>query len=270
MQKSMIACLMTAALAVFSCTAHAGPLSVLKDELAKNPAAGKLIKSFPAQGGLTGVVLQTPQGQKMIAYVTPDGRYMIAGAVIDLANGQNLTALAAEKEIGKTALPDAQDTSQVMYQMGRMQGITFGNPASRAYMAVVVDPTTPKGRAILLESMQQAVNMHNQGTDQTQQIRFYVYGPLAAKLLTGSNVQQLRNLLSFAEGKPLPDPTESAKAFAKRNDAAVKEMKIPAPLLAVFDPDSQFTRVIGLNRSDLSPGLLQGLSALQSSLGAGR
>lgn len=242
------------------------PLAVLRSELAKNPQAGKIIKSFPAQGGLTGIVLGTPGGQPVIAYLTPDGRYLIAGAVIDLANGANLTAQAAIKEIGKTAIPNERENAQTIYTLGKMQGIVFGNPASTAYLAVVVDPSTPKGRMILLESMNQAVQLHNTGQDQTSQMRFYIYGPMAPAILSGSNVQQLRNLLNFAEGKALPAPTQTSKSFASRNNAAAAEMAVKPPSMIVFDPNSQFTRAISLEKSDLSPGLVQSMAALQRSL----
>jgi hypothetical protein len=252
-------------------TAFAGdPLAVLRSELAKNPQAGKLVKSFPAEGGLTGVVLDTPGGQPMIAYVTPDGRYLVAGAIIDLANGNNLTAQAAIKEIGKTAIPNPEENAQTIYALGKMQGILFGNPQASSYLAVVVDPSTPKGKMILLESMNQAVALHNSGQDKVLQMRFYPYGPLAPKLLAGSNAQQLRNLLEFAEGKPLPTPTETAKTFASRNDAAAKEMQVKPPSMIVFDPNSQFTRAISLQKTGMSPGLVQSLAALQRSLAPSR
>lgn len=41
-----------------------------------------------------------------------------------------------------------------------------------------------------------------------------------------------------------------------------------APLLIVFDPTNQFTRVISLDKADMSPGLLQSLGQLQRSLSA--
>jgi thiol:disulfide interchange protein DsbG len=267
MKKQLVA---FSVMACVACLAHASPLAVLKSELAKNPQAGKVVKSFPAQGGLTGVVLEVPNGQKMIAYVTPDGRYLIAGAVIDLANGANLTAQAAAKEIGAEAFPNPEQNAQVMYALGRMQGITFGNPQSASYLAVVVDPTTPKGKAVLLETMQQAVNMKTQGLDQTQQIRFYIYGSTAPGLLAGSNVQQLHNLLTYVEGKPLPSPTASSKVFAQRNDQTVAALPVKAPLLVVFDPTSQFTRVLSLDKTPLAPGLVQSLDQLQRSLSSAR
>jgi len=244
------------------------PLAVLRSELAKNPAAGKIVKSFPAQGGLTGVVLDTPQNGKAIAYVTPDGRYLIAGAIIDLANGQNLTAQAALKEIGKIDIPSPEDSAQTIYALGKMQGIVFGNAASTSYLAVVVNPATAKGRAILLETMNQAAQLHDTGQDRTLQIRFYIYGPQAPAILAGSNVQQLRNLLNFAEGKPLPAPTEASKTFAKRNDEAAAEMKVKPPSLIVFDPNTQFTRAISLEKAEFSPGLFQGLAQLQRQIQA--
>jgi hypothetical protein len=246
--------------------AHADPLSVLRSELAKNPEAGSLVKSFPAASGLTGVVLKTKTGQPMIAYVTPDGRYLIAGAVIDLSNGENITARDATKEIGQAAVPSPEQGQQAVYALGKMQGIIFGNPSSSAYLAVVFDPSTAKGRDLLLMTMNQAVQMHNTGMDATQQIRFYPYGPKAAQLLSGSNVQQLRNLLDFVQGKGLPQATAAAQTFAKRNSEIAAKMPVHPPSMIVFDPQSQFARAISLEKSDPSPTLVQQLNAMQQSL----
>jgi thiol:disulfide interchange protein DsbG len=62
-------------------------------------AGMKIINKFPAGGGLQGWVL-SQGGQNSVVYTTADGKFLMAGALIDEA-GTNLTAQYAEKYIPK-------------------------------------------------------------------------------------------------------------------------------------------------------------------------
>lgn len=53
-------------------------------------AGVKVVKSFPAEGGLTGWVLTKGPNQHMIVFTPPSGEVVIAGTVID-SKGKNLT-----------------------------------------------------------------------------------------------------------------------------------------------------------------------------------
>lgn len=58
----------------------------------------KVGKSFDAVSGLKGWVLTQPDGQPTIVYSTADGKYVMAGALID-ENGKNLSAMYADTQI---------------------------------------------------------------------------------------------------------------------------------------------------------------------------
>jgi thiol:disulfide interchange protein DsbG len=60
-------------------------------------AGMKVVKSFPAEGGLQGWVLMKGV-QKIVAYTTPDGDHMLIGRLID-ATDTNLTLKHVEKHI---------------------------------------------------------------------------------------------------------------------------------------------------------------------------
>jgi thiol:disulfide interchange protein DsbG len=62
-------------------------------------AGMKIVNKFPAGGGLQGWVL-SQGGQNSVVYTTADGKFLMAGALIDEA-GTNLTAQFAEKYIPK-------------------------------------------------------------------------------------------------------------------------------------------------------------------------
>lgn len=255
-----------AALLIYAMPVLADPTTVLRDELRKTPGSGTLVKTFQGRGGLTGVVMKTPTGEPMIAYVTPNGRYIISGAVIDLATGENITAQDAVREIGASAIPNPEQNQKTVYELGRMQGIMFGNARAQAYMAVVFDPSTDKGRLVMMQAMQEAGALHSSGQDATMQIRFYPYGPIAARLLVGSNVQRLHNLLTFVSGKPLPAADANSTLFEQRNTASTEVMPAKSPLMVVFDPTSQFARVVSFAGGNVSPAVVHSLGALQNAL----
>lgn len=58
----------------------------------------KVDKSFPAVAGLTGWVLTQPDGQSTVVYSTADGKYVLAGALVD-ETGKNLTASYTEAQV---------------------------------------------------------------------------------------------------------------------------------------------------------------------------
>jgi thiol:disulfide interchange protein DsbG len=53
-------------------------------------AGFKVTRDFPAAGGLTGWVLRAPDGEYNVFYSTPDGQYLMAGALVS-GDGENLT-----------------------------------------------------------------------------------------------------------------------------------------------------------------------------------
>jgi len=135
MRKSMLPAALAAFLSL-SLSAQAA------DEPAKTPAglqaaiqAGfKVEKSFMAASGLTGWVLQSPDGQYNVYYTTPDGQSMIAGALVSAA-GENLTQKYAELHVPK---PDLTALYEKFEKSNYIAGGTLKNPKSVLY--AVFDP----------------------------------------------------------------------------------------------------------------------------------
>ena len=76
-------------------------IAITPEEIKNDPLitrAGK-IEELRDLGSIYELVLNTPRG-KQIAYVTKDGKYIIAGVLFDRKTGENLTA-EREKEINK-------------------------------------------------------------------------------------------------------------------------------------------------------------------------
>lgn len=70
----------------------------------------KVENSFQAAGGLTGWVMTQPDGQATVVYSIADGKYVLAGALID-ENGKNLTAAYTESQIPKPDFASVENSS---------------------------------------------------------------------------------------------------------------------------------------------------------------
>lgn len=228
----------------------------LREGLAKTPEAGRFVKEFDGPGGLTGVVIELPDKQKMLGFVTPDGRYLISGAVFDLTNNTNLTAVYAREQIGPTAIPDVEASGKTAYALGEMHSIVFGNVNAENKIAVVFDPTTRAGKELLLATMDAAAKTVNTAMSQAMQVQFYPIGPDAAKLLMGSNVQRLKNMLAYVKGERLAEPDNNAKTFAARNDEVAKRLEVRPPLMLVMLPGMKMARAVHVEgNGDISANL---------------
>ena len=218
--------------------------SLLRSELAKTPQAGKFIRSFQGPDGLTVAILEVPNGQKMLVYLTPDGRYMVSGAVIDLLSNENLTASYAQKYIG-TVKPAGQVISgAALAQASKMSRVVFGNPQAPSYLQVVFDPATNQGRKLMITAMNAASKIVGTSLYSSIHIDFIPYGPKSAQILTGDNQARLHNLLLSAEGKSLPAASRLARNQALRNTELAQALGIKPPAMVSFLPGMKEAKAI--------------------------
>jgi thiol:disulfide interchange protein DsbG len=106
--------LLGAALATLVASALAQEVPKVLDAPVK--AGMKIVNKFQAGGKLQGWVL-SQGGQNSVVYTTPDGKFLLAGALID-ESGTNLTAQYAEKYIPKpeydNLMPQLEKTAYIV------------------------------------------------------------------------------------------------------------------------------------------------------------
>lgn len=90
-------------------------------------------KSFMAVSGLTGWVLQGPDGQYGVYYTTPDGMNLIAGALVT-PTGENLTQKYSEQHIPKPDLTALYEKFENSYW------VAAGAKEPKSVIYVVLDP----------------------------------------------------------------------------------------------------------------------------------
>jgi thiol:disulfide interchange protein DsbG len=241
----------------------ASNLGILEHQLEKGKA-GHVEKSFAGPDGLTGVVLKTAQGNTMIGYVTPDGRYLVSGLVVDLMTGKNLTANYSQRYIGKVAMPSMLDSQQAAMMTGKMQGAVFGSPTSPDYIGLIYDPSTQAGREAMSVVMTEAAQLVKGQIAQSMSFRFYPTGPVAPQLLAGSNQDRLRSMLAFTQGKGLPAATSSTRLFAQRNDAALAGMPVKPPVLLIVLPQKHIVRALHVGAGNQLVSAIGALGAVQA------
>jgi thiol:disulfide interchange protein DsbG len=220
------------------------PTEMLRAQLTKTPAAGKYVTEFKGPGGLTGVILELPNKQRMLVYMTPDGRYMISGVVFDLMNNANLTAQYAHEYLGSPKQPSEVVAGAALYRTRAMTSVVFGNPKATSYMVVVFDPATPEGRKVMFETMNEAAKIVHTPLFAHMHIDFIPVGPDAAQILDGNTQQRLNNLLAYAEHKPLPAPTKNAQSLAAANTAQAKTLGVELPAMIAFLPGMKSAKAV--------------------------
>lgn len=242
-----------------SATAHADPADYLKSQLRATPEAGKFIREFPAPDTLTGVVIELPGGQKMVGYVTPSGRYLISGVVIDLQSNTNLTQTYAAKYGGKPPPQPSVHTAEAVYEIGKMATIGLGNPQASNFIAVLFDPTTPLGKDLMFSMMNSVSHYVKTPIMNTAKFEFIPYGPMAAQLLKGSNEQRLKNLLAYAQGKKLPEADASSTQWANTNTRIATHMKAKPPIMVLNMPGEKKAQVVSFEGANtpVAPQLMQ-------------
>lgn len=99
--------------------------------LAKN-AGMQVVRSFPAESGLTGWVLQH-DGQYSIVYTTADKKSLLAGALVDSA-GHNMTAIYGSKYVPKP------DYTALLPRIEQAAAVTTGAAHPKSTIYVMFDP----------------------------------------------------------------------------------------------------------------------------------
>ncbi len=205
--------------------------------------AGKIIRTFPGPDGLTGVVM-TYNGSKAIAYLTPDGKYLISGLVLDLSTGSNVTAGYGVKYIGKINLVKGAAAAKIAYQCANLSGITVGNIAAANVMIAVFDPSTPNGFKVMAAMMGEAGQMVKKGTMRVMSLRMIPYGPLAPAILSASNAGREQRLLAVLKKQSPGIVTNMGTRFAQRNQTVLGNIPMKPPFLVIMFPQAGISAAI--------------------------
>ena len=94
---------------------------------------GTVEKTFSGPGGLTGVVVGI-NGHRSLAYVTPDGHYLVAGAILD-AQGQNVLQKDA---VRYGVIPASEKPAELARAVAKSDSFVVGK--SGPEMVVFIDP----------------------------------------------------------------------------------------------------------------------------------
>ncbi|WP_226833959.1 hypothetical protein [Acidithiobacillus ferrooxidans] len=223
-------------------TAQAANTGILARVLASHHA-GKIIRTFPGPDGLTGVVM-TYNGSKAIAYLTPNGKYLISGLVLNLATGMNVTAGYGVKYIGKVNLVKGAAAAKIAYQCANLSGIVVGNKAAANVMIAVFNPSTPNGRQVMAAMMGEAGQMAKKGTLKVLALRMVPYGPLAPAILSAGNAGREQRLLAVLKNQSPGYVTDMGTRFAQRNQVVLGNIPMKPPFLVILFPQSGISAAI--------------------------
>jgi thiol:disulfide interchange protein DsbG len=217
-------------------------LSIIDKALAQTPGI-KLLRTFPGPGGLTGMLMSV-RGKKMVAYLTPGGRYMIEGVVMNIATGQNVTAADAAQYAGSGVIPMAQDRiTKLLSEIETMAGISTDKNASNA-VYLVFDPSTQNGQRAFRKMWSASLSSRQNIT-----YDFVPFGsPIAGWLLSGTHADQMNHLREY-DASPSSPPlaggvTEAGNRLASANSLTAARLAVRPPLLGLVLPSLRIENII--------------------------
>ncbi|MDD2878635.1 MAG: hypothetical protein PHZ23_15565 [Acidiphilium sp.] len=217
-------------------------LSTIDQALSQTPGI-KLLRTFPGPGGLTGILMSV-HGKKMIAYLTPGGRYMIEGVVMNIATGQNVTAADASQYAGSGVVPMPQNRiTQILSRIEKMHGISTRQTASNA-VYLVFNPSGRAGEVAFSKMWRTSL-----GSNPNITCVFIPYGsPVAGWLLSGTYANQMTHLGQYY-AHPTMQPvagqvTSSGNRSASENARVAAKLAVHPPLLGLVLPSLRIENVI--------------------------
>jgi hypothetical protein len=243
-RKALSGLLAAGMLAVAS-PAIAAPTALLAHVLAAHHA-GKIIKTFPGPAGLTGVVMDY-NGSKAIAYLTPDGKYLISGLVANLDNGHNMTNEYGLKYIGKMDILKGPAASRIAFQCASLSGITVGNHAAKNYMIAVFNPSSPLGYKVMGAMMGEAGQMQKKGALNVMALKLVPIGPLAPSILSAGNRGREDRLLNVLHHQSAGATISLGSRFAARNNTVLSQIPMKPPFLVIYFPQANMEAAIPIH-----------------------
>ena len=222
--------------------AFAAPTGILAHVLAAHHA-GKILRTFPGPDGLTGIVMEY-NGSKAIAYLTPNGKYLISGLVANLETGANVTAGYGIKYIGKINLVKGPAASKIAFQCASLSGITVGNKGAANVMIAVFNPSTPMGHKVMAVMMGEAGQMAKKGTLHVMALRLVPYGSLAPAILSAGNAGREQRLASVLKHKSPGYVTTMGTRFAQRNNVVLGNIPMKPPFLVIYFPQAGLSAAV--------------------------
>lgn len=122
------------ALSLVSVAASAGVEEQIKNKIVKFIGEKQNVNFFNSVSGMIGVGLTTKTGKKRVFYATPDGEYLIAGALVETSTGKNISMDEIAKHAPKADFGDLVDTIK------ESKYLITGNPQSEDEIYVFIDP----------------------------------------------------------------------------------------------------------------------------------
>lgn len=171
-----------------------------------------LVKSFPVGDGLTGWVVRHPSGEHMVAYTTPGGEYLLAGAVFD-KDGNNLTQQHVAAHVPK------KDYATYMPALRKATAIVTGRKTDTAPTLYVFIDVNCK---YCQQTYKQLANAGSEGV-QVRWLPVAILGPTSStKMETILSVPDPAAALDKAETN-FPEGVEPAAKVSGRTAAILEE-----------------------------------------------
>lgn len=222
------------AAALFSSAAYAVPPGVpALETLLHDSGMGKITKIFNGPDGLTGVILE--KGMKhTVAYLTPNGHYVLFGMLLNLQNHKDVTLAEGEKYIKKYHIITGMKAAEATALAYKLHAITYGNAKANNQIILVFNTNNPLSRFAVAKMMEQAHEKLVGKMASQMCYRFLPTGPSAGWMLSGNLAQRQTRLYDFVKQKFPGSPTTKGTNRGNYNTSTLHDFPV-APPFAILD-----------------------------------
>lgn len=207
---------------------------------------GIITKVFHGPDDFTGVMMQY-KNQNGMGFITPDGKYFMVGAMINLRNGELVSQKLMAENLQQEGIVVGLKAAESIDLALSLTAITYGPLHAPNQIDVICDPSNHKGQVVLTDMIRLMAQTYgkNQQMKQELALRVIPVGPDAAGLLSVSNLDALKDLKALVEQgrKPGPASADGNRAAAKIQDA-LKEFPFSPPFVVMNLPAAKLKFVM--------------------------
>lgn len=238
-----------ATMLVFPLAAMAEPPGVpALQSLLSTSHMGQITKVFSGPDGMTGVVLE--DGMKhTIAYLTPNGKYVFFGMMLNLATHQNATVQEGAKLIKQHHIIVGYPAVNAIALSMRLHAISYGNVKSGNVIITIFNTSNPKSLNAVADMIEQAHKVLSGTMASKMGFRFIPDGPSAGWMLTGNQAQRQSRLIDYLHHTFPGTASTKGRNLARFNANQFRNFPLPAPMVMLDLPSAHIFAVMKANHA---------------------
>ncbi|MBN6739636.1 hypothetical protein JKG47_03655 [Acidithiobacillus sp. MC6.1] len=213
--------------------AQAEPAGVARlAHILKVENGGVITRVFRGPDDFTGVMMHY-KNQMSMGFITPDGKYFMVGAMMNLRNGELVNQKVLAKQLKKQGIVVGLRAMDAIELGAALPAITYGPENAKNTITVLCDPSTHKGQVALVDMLHLMEHFYQKtpAMKTGMALRVVPTGPDAAWILSTSNLGGLKRLKSLIDKNRV---SGSVTTLGKNNAAKINDALKSFPMQPPF------------------------------------